>query len=133
MFLRTTLSFLLLFVSCPKDFAQEGNTKLQSFPLQSVRLKAGPFLNAQQVDLKYILALNPDRLLAPYLIDAGLPLKAERYGNWENSGLDGHIGGHYLSALALMYASTDNLEIKKGWITWCRNWQNVRKKMVMVM
>jgi len=62
------------------------------------------------------------------LIDAGLPLKAERYGNWENSGLDGHIGGHYLSALALMYASTDNLEVKKGWIIWCRNWQNVSKK-----
>lgn len=51
--------------------------------------------------------------MAPYLIDAGLPLKAERYGNWESSGLDGHIGGHYLSALAMMYASTGNAELKK--------------------
>ncbi|MGW8368595.1 MAG: glycoside hydrolase family 127 protein, partial [Gammaproteobacteria bacterium] len=31
--------------------------------------------------------------------------KAPGYGNWEGSGLDGHIGGHYLSALALMYAA----------------------------
>ncbi|GAB3949713.1 glycoside hydrolase family 127 protein [Spirosoma harenae] len=86
---------------------------MQSFPLQEVRLTDGAFKNAQDVDLTYILALNPDKLLAPYLIDAGLPLKAERYGNWESSGLDGHIGGHYLSALAMMYASTDNTELKK--------------------
>lgn len=85
---------------------------MQTFPLQSVRLTEGAFKNAQDVDLKYILALNTDKLLAPYLIDAGLPLKAERYGNWESSGLDGHIGGHYLSALAMMYASTNNVELK---------------------
>ncbi|MFN8356143.1 MAG: glycoside hydrolase family 127 protein [Spirosomataceae bacterium] len=86
---------------------------MQTFALQEVKLKNGVFKNAQDVDLKYILALNPDKLLAPYLIDAGLPLKAERYGNWESSGLDGHIGGHYLSALAMMYASTGNAELKQ--------------------
>ncbi|GAB2611408.1 glycoside hydrolase family 127 protein [Emticicia sediminis] len=86
---------------------------MQPFALQEVKLKNGIFKNAQDVDLKYILALNPDKLLAPYLIDAGLPLKAERYGNWESSGLDGHIGGHYLSALAMMYASTGNAELKQ--------------------
>nr|WP_109742823.1 glycoside hydrolase family 127 protein [Arcicella aurantiaca] len=85
---------------------------MQTFPLQSVKLTNGAFKNAQDVDLKYILALNTDKLLAPYLIDAGLALKAERYGNWESSGLDGHIGGHYLSALAMMYASTKNAELK---------------------
>ena len=85
---------------------------MQPFALQDVKLTKGIFKNAQEVDLKYILALNPDKLLAPYLIDAGLPLKAERYGNWESSGLDGHIGGHYLSALAMMYASTGNAEMK---------------------
>ena len=86
---------------------------MQPFSLQEVKLTGGPFKNAQDVDLKYILALNPDKLLAPYLIDAGLPAKAPRYGNWESSGLDGHIGGHYLSALAMMYASTGNAELKK--------------------
>lgn len=87
-------------------------SQMQSFPLQSVRLTEGVFKNAQDVDLNYILTLNIDKLLAPYLIDAGLPLKAERYGNWESSGLDGHIGGHYLSALAMMYASTKNAKLK---------------------
>jgi DUF1680 family protein len=102
------ISFLLgvvLFSFC-------ANGQMKPFPLHQVRLKTSPFKNAQEIDLKYILALNPDKLLAPYLIDAGLPLKAERYGNWESSGLDGHIGGHYLSALAMMYASTGNAEMK---------------------
>ncbi|WP_020605388.1 glycoside hydrolase family 127 protein [Spirosoma spitsbergense] len=87
--------------------------QMQPFTLQEVKLTGGAFKNAQDVDLKYILALDPDKLLAPYLIDAGLPLKATRYGNWESSGLDGHIGGHYLSALAMMYASTGEPELQK--------------------
>ena len=86
---------------------------MQPFSLQAVKVTGGPFKNAQDVDLKYILALDPDKLLAPYFIDAGLPVKEPRYGNWESSGLDGHIGGHYLSALAMMYASTGNAETKK--------------------
>jgi len=86
--------------------------QMQPFKLQQVKLTDGVFKKAQDVDLKYILELNPDKLLAPYLIDAGLPLKAKRYGNWESSGLDGHIAGHYLSALAMMYASTGNAELK---------------------
>lgn len=87
------------------------DVRLQTFPLSSVRLLESPFQNAQQVDMQYILELDADRLLAPFLIDAGIEPKAERYGNWENTGLDGHIGGHYLSALALMYASTGNAEL----------------------
>lgn len=103
--IKYVLSFLVL------TFCAEA--QMQTFALHEVKLKNGIFKNAQDVDLKYILALNPDKLLAPYLIDAGLPLKAERYGNWESSGLDGHIGGHYLSALAMMYASTGNAELKQ--------------------
>ena len=52
--------------------------------------------------------MSPDRLLAPYLREAGLPAKAKSYGNWESDGLDGHTAGHYLSALALMIASGDD-------------------------
>ncbi|MFD2065968.1 beta-L-arabinofuranosidase domain-containing protein [Pontibacter silvestris] len=85
--------------------------ELQSFPLSSVHLLESPFKKAQETDMRYILALDPDRLLAPYLREAGLQPKAESYGNWENTGLDGHIGGHYLTALSLMYASTGNQEL----------------------
>ncbi len=49
--------------------------------------------------------VGTDRLLAPYLREAGLETKAKPYGNWESSGLDGHTAGHYLSALSTMIAS----------------------------
>lgn len=88
------------------------SAQMKLFDLSEVKLKEGPFKKAQDVDLKYILALDPDRLLAPYLLESGLPPKADRYGNWESIGLDGHIGGHYLSALAMMYASTGNKGLK---------------------
>ena len=88
-------------------------TKLQAFKLKDVRLLSSPFLKAEETDQTYMLSLNPDRLLAPYLKEAGLTPKAESYGNWENTGLDGHIGGHYVSALSLMYASTGDAKVKE--------------------
>lgn len=86
--------------------------QVESFPVKDVRLTAGPFKHAESMDIRYLLGIDPDRLLAPYLKEAGLPPKAENYTNWENTGLDGHIGGHYLSALSYMYAATGHPEIK---------------------
>jgi len=90
---------------------QEVKTKVETFPIASVRLGDSQFLKNQQADIHYLLGLDADRLLAPYLKEAGLAPKAENYTNWENTGLDGHIGGHYLSALAYMLAATGNQEI----------------------
>ncbi|USX17342.1 glycoside hydrolase family 127 protein [Oxalobacteraceae bacterium OTU3CAMAD1] len=86
---------------------------LRLFPLSAVRLTASPFLEAQQTDLRYIMALNPDRLLSPFLREAGLTPKEATYGNWESTGLDGHMGGHYLTALSLMFAATGDEEVLK--------------------
>ncbi|PTT86554.1 glycosyl hydrolase, partial [Pelomonas sp. HMWF004] len=83
------------------------------FPLDRVRLLDGPFLDAQATDQRYLMALDAERLLAPFRREAGLPQPAPPYGNWESSGLDGHMGGHYLSALALMWASTGDVEVKQ--------------------
>lgn len=94
-----------LFTYIPGMVAAQ-STQLQTFGPGQVRLLPGLFLDAQHTDEKYILSLDPDRLLAPFQKDAGIPVKKENYGNWESSGLDGHIGGHYLSALSLMYAAT---------------------------
>jgi len=88
-----------------------GAEAAELFPLNDVRLLPSPFLEAQDTDLRYILALDPERLLAPFRREAGQPQPKPSYGNWESSGLDGHMGGHYLSALALMYASTGDEEI----------------------
>lgn len=84
----------------------QAQSNLKTFKFQDVKLLPGIFKDAENTDLKYMMELVPDRLLAPYLREAGLKPKAESYTNWENTGLNGHIGGHYLSALAMMYAST---------------------------
>ena len=77
--------------------------------LGSVRLLEGsPFAAAVQANCEYVLALEPDRLLAPFRREAGLPPKAKPYGNWESGGLYGHTAGHYLSALANMIASGED-------------------------
>lgn len=85
--------------------------RIETFPISSVRLDDSQFLKNQQADIYYLLGLDADRLMAPYLKGAGLTPKAENYTNWENTGLDGHIGGHYVSALSYMAAATGNQEI----------------------
>lgn len=83
----------------------------ERFPLADVRLLDGPFLDAQNTNYNYLMSLEPDRLLAPFRREAGLAPRQPGYGNWESSGLDGHMGGHYLSAMSLMYASTGDTEV----------------------
>ena len=79
-----------------------------TFNLNQVELLDGPFKHAMDLNVKVLLEYDIDRLLAPYLKEAGLPKKAELFPNWE--GLDGHVGGHYVSALAIHYAATGNQE-----------------------
>ena len=81
------------------------------FPLSDVKLFDGPFKHAQDLNIHVLLEYDTDRLIAPFRKEAGLSEKAKLYPNW--AGLDGHVGGHYLSALAMNYASTGNAECKK--------------------
>lgn len=83
---------------------------LELVPLRDVQLLDGPFLHAQNINKQYVMALDVEKLLAPFRREAGLPFK-EGYGNWESTGLDGHMGGHYVSALALLYASTRDKDV----------------------
>src|SRR5438067_3658850 len=78
------------------------------FPLADVRLLDGPFKQAQRLDAEYLLSLEPDRLLHTFRVNAGLPSSAAPLGGWEapDAELRGHTVGHYLSALALMWAAT---------------------------
>lgn len=77
------------------------------FPLSAVTLGEGPFAHSSALNLRYLAALDIERLLAPYRSAAGLPVKAANYPNWESMGLDGHTAGHYLSALAQQAAQGD--------------------------
>lgn len=85
----------------------------QSFDLKDVRLLDGPFKTAQDRDSRWLLQIDMDRLLAGFRTDAGLKPKAESYGGWEKMGIAGHSLGHYLSACALMYASTGDERFKQ--------------------
>jgi DUF1680 family protein len=84
-------------------------------PLPSVRLTGGPLKHAQDLDAEYLLKLEPDRMLAFYRKRAGLEAKAEPYGGWDGDGrnLTGHIAGHYLSGVSMMYAATGDARFKE--------------------
>ncbi len=77
-----------------------------TFSLSDVQLLDGPFKHACDLNVQVLLEYDMDRLLAPFVKEAGLPKKAEYFPNWE--GLDGHVAGHYVSALAIHYAATGN-------------------------
>ncbi|MGM9490001.1 beta-L-arabinofuranosidase domain-containing protein [Ideonella sp. YS5] len=85
---------------------------LRPFGLSEVRLLPGEFKAAQERDGEYLLSLQPDRMLHNFRVNAGLPPKAPVYGGWESQEpwvdirCHGHTLGHYLSACALMWAST---------------------------
>src|SRR6186713_2297100 len=84
-------------------------------PLTAVRLTGGPLKKAQDLDAAYLLSLDPDRMLSFYRKRAGLPQKAEGYTGWDADGrqLTGHIAGHHLSAVSLMYAATGDVRFKQ--------------------
>ena len=81
---------------------------LQQFPPKDVQLLDGPFRQAMELDAKYLLSLEPDRLLSGFRTQAGLKPKAGMYGGWESTKLAGHTLGHYLSACSRMYQDTGN-------------------------
>ncbi len=90
-------------------YAQE-RLYYQEFPLGDVTLLDGPLKHARDLNIKTLLQYDCDRLLAPYRKEAGLQPKAKTYPNWD--GLDGHVGGHYLTAMA-MNAATGNEECRR--------------------
>lgn len=106
---------LIFFAACiiGSSFISNAQDKLypNEFPLTDITLLDGPFKHARDLNIHILLEYDIDRLITPFRKEAGLPEKAKLYSNWE--GLDGHIGGHYLSAMAINYASTGNTECKK--------------------
>ncbi|NLD95373.1 MAG: hypothetical protein GX639_22205, partial [Fibrobacter sp.] len=104
----------VLFVSIAVWSTIVAQDKLYSneFPLGDVKLLDGPLKAAQDLNTKTLAKYNVDRLLYCYRSVAGLSTNGvSNYSNW--AGLDGHVGGHYLSALAMNYAATGDAECKK--------------------
>lgn len=92
----------------------------QHFNLNEITMLDGPFKSAMDRNVNHLLQYDVDRLLTPFVRQSGLSSKVgSRYYGWEKSHpsfrnwglsdwtLEGHVGGHYLSALALAYAATE--------------------------
>ncbi|MFD2828210.1 beta-L-arabinofuranosidase domain-containing protein [Leeuwenhoekiella polynyae] len=105
-----TVLCLVLFCTGAASFAQSKLYK-NTFDLDEVTLLEGPFQKGRDLNIEVLLQYDVDRLLAPYRIEAGLEPISDPYANW--AGLDGHVGGHYLSAMAMNYAATGSTECKK--------------------
>ena len=101
--------FLLAAAWAVAGFAQD-RLYADEFPLGDVKLLDGPLQRARDLNVQTLLQYDCDRLLAPYRIQAGLEPRKKAYPNWD--GLDGHVGGHYLAAMA-MNAATGNEECRR--------------------
>jgi DUF1680 family protein len=104
--MKKILFFALFLLIIAGNLTAQDKLYPKTFPLSDVKLLESPFKHAQDLNLQTLLEYDVDRLLAPYLKEAGLPAKATGFSNWAD--LDGHVGGHYLSALAIHYAATGN-------------------------
>ena len=101
------------FLKFPTEAAASTPGRVTAVPLQAVRLKPSLFLDSLVTNRRYLFELEPDRLLHNFLQYVGLPPKGAVYGGWEGDTIAGHTLGHYLSALALLYAQTGDAEAKR--------------------
>ncbi|MDA3817247.1 MAG: glycoside hydrolase family 127 protein [Prolixibacteraceae bacterium] len=109
--MKRKISMLVCFLLVGIAVQAQNKLYKNEFPISDVTLLDGSFKHARDLNIEVLLKYDVDRLLAPYRKVAGLPEKSESYPNWE--GLDGHIAGHYLSAMAMNYAATGNKECKR--------------------
>lgn len=106
--MRLVASAVMFFVAINSN-AQD-KLYANEFPLGDVKILDGPLKHARDLNIETLLKYDCDRLLAPYRKEAGLQQKAKTYPNWD--GLDGHVGGHYLTAMAIN-AATGNEECRR--------------------
>ena len=97
------------------------------FDLNEVTLLDGPMKTAMEKNIEMLMQYDVDRLLTPFVRQAGLAsttdaqspyyqwlTKHPNFTNWGDASFDlsGHVGGHYLSALALAYAASHDAAVK---------------------
>ena len=109
--LQGTASAALL-IAAGRANASAGQA-LRPAPLEAVRLLPSPYLTAVTANVTYLQQIEPDRLLHNFRSQAGLQPKGEVYGGWESDTIGGHILGHYLSALSLMFAQSGDAECRR--------------------
>ena len=122
----------LLFAGVLALTLQSANAQTELYPkhfdLEQVTLLDGPMKTAMDLNIKMLMQYDVDRLLTPYVRQAGLAettdanspyyqwlTKHPNFKNWGGDAgfdLSGHVGGHYLSALALAYAASHDEAVR---------------------
>ena len=100
--MKRLMTTLLMAAAMMAGHAQD-KLYADEFPLGDVTLLDGPLKAARDLNIQTLLKYDTDRLLAPFLKEAGLTPKGKSFPNWD--GLDGHVGGHYLTAMAINAAT----------------------------
>ena len=108
--MKKQLMIALLSIAPALGVVAQDKLYKNEFPLGDITLLDGPLKHARDLNVQVLLKYDCDRMLAPYRKEAGLQPRKPSYPNWD--GLDGHVGGHYLSALAIN-AATGNEECRK--------------------
>ncbi len=114
---RTALGMLDTTAGKPDDFIAGKSGRLVPFRMTQVRLLDGLLKEQAEINQKYLDSLNTDRLLHSFRLTSAITSTATPYGGWEKPDceLRGHFnGGHYLSAVALAYASSGNDALRKN-------------------
>lgn len=108
--MKKQLMIALLSIAPALGVVAQDKLYKDEFPLGDITLLDGPLKHARDLNVQVLLKYDCDRMLAPYRKEAGLQPRKPSYPNWD--GLDGHVGGHYLSALTIN-AATGNEECRK--------------------
>ena len=122
---KTTLALLVSL--CATGAYAQSELYPQHFDLAEVTLLDGPLKTAQDLNIKHLMQYDVDRLLTPFVRQAGLSATTDtknKYYKWETKhpnfanwgspdfDLSGHAGGHYMTALALAYAACHDADQK---------------------
>ena len=86
--------------------------KMFDFSMSDVQLFDEYENNAFSLEINYLKSLDADRLLKGFCDIAGIESDATKYGGWEDSNIQGHTMGHYLTALSQAYATCKDEELK---------------------
>ena len=122
---RTNLFLAGVLLVFTQQLRAQSDIYPEHFDLGEVTLLEGPLKTAMDVNNNLLLKYDADRLLTPFIRQAGLSKKSgSKYYGWETKhpsfsnwglsswSLEGHVGGHYLTALALGYAATGDAATK---------------------
>ncbi|MBQ7495451.1 MAG: glycoside hydrolase family 127 protein [Bacteroidaceae bacterium] len=116
----------LVMAACAQVVSAQSLLYPQHFDLSEVTLLDGSLKQAQDGNAQLLLRYDADRLLAPFIRQAGLhQVKGGKYEGWlqkhpsfSNWGLsdwslEGHVGGHYLTALAMASVAVDDESLQQ--------------------